>query len=307
MRWEDERYVRAYTRDTLEWLALGWEAHALFWELLRKVDRAGILQLGSAGHVGISIATGIPIDVVERALPALLRDRCVTENGTTLVIKNYIDAQEAKSSDKQRQREHRARARDLALSQNVTPPAIEVTKRDEKSHAVTGCHARSRAVTPSRTEPSRDLCVSGSSLPLSASDPDQSTPRANEPGKPSPYNVVSQFLAIRAEVLEVGEPFAQPSDGQQEKAAPWLASMDSDAVADVEPAIRLALQHVKRGDPGWTNPAMTKAGFLWGSIIAQWSDLREELHGCAPTPTKPSDKFATPPDWRKHLAPNARR
>ena len=150
------------------------------------------------------------------------------------------------------------------------------------------------------------LFRSGSVL-LSASDPEKSNIRANEPGKPSPYNVVSQFLAIRAEVLEVGEPFAQPSDGQQEKAAPWLAAMDSDAVADIEPAIRLALQHVKRGDPGWTNPAMTKAGFLWGSIIAQWSDLREELHGCAPTPVKPSDKFATPPDWRKHLAPNARR
>ena len=37
MRWEDERYVRVYTRDTPEWCLLSWEARALFLLLLTAV------------------------------------------------------------------------------------------------------------------------------------------------------------------------------------------------------------------------------------------------------------------------------
>ena len=72
MRWEDERYVRVYTRDTAELLALGWEARALFWEVLRKVDRAGLLPLGKTGVRGLAAVTGIPAEVVGRALALLL-------------------------------------------------------------------------------------------------------------------------------------------------------------------------------------------------------------------------------------------
>ena len=35
MRWEDERYVRIYTRDTPSWMLLSWDAQALFLQLLR--------------------------------------------------------------------------------------------------------------------------------------------------------------------------------------------------------------------------------------------------------------------------------
>jgi hypothetical protein len=51
---------------------------------------------------------------------------------------------------------------------------------------------------------------------------------------------------------------------------------------DIEPVIRLAVCHVKNGHQGWTNPAMTKIGFLFGCIVRSWPDLREELHGCQP-------------------------
>jgi hypothetical protein len=166
VRWEDERYVRVYTRDTLDWLALGWEAHALFHQILRKVDRAGLLDLGRSGIGGIAIATGIPEEVVGRALAKLAADGCVVLKGSYLVVPNFIEAQEAKQSDKQRQREHREKARSVALSQNVTVEGAPVTKRDEMSRGLEGCHADLVSVTPSLAVPD-PLC----SLVASSPDP----------------------------------------------------------------------------------------------------------------------------------------
>lgn len=45
MDWENERYIRVYTRDTSDLLAIGHIGRAVWWELLRKVDRAGVIEL----------------------------------------------------------------------------------------------------------------------------------------------------------------------------------------------------------------------------------------------------------------------
>lgn len=104
MRWEDERYVRVFTRDTPDWCALSWEAQALFLFLLRRVDRAGLVPLGRSGARGLAGMVGMPVEVVERALPELLADGCVQQSGTTLVIPNFVAAQESPQSDKLRAR-----------------------------------------------------------------------------------------------------------------------------------------------------------------------------------------------------------
>jgi hypothetical protein len=93
MRWEDERWVKVYTRDTAEWLALGWEAQALFLLLLRKSDRAGLLHSGRARVRGLAALAGMPLEVVERALPLLLEDGCVQETDKGFLIPNFIAAQ----------------------------------------------------------------------------------------------------------------------------------------------------------------------------------------------------------------------
>lgn len=116
MRWEDERYVRVYTRDTAEWLALGWEAQALLVLLLRKADRAGIVQTGKAGARGIVALVGMPPDVGQRALTALLEDGCLREMAGGYVFPNFLAAQEARSTDAHRKREQRARDREKALA-----------------------------------------------------------------------------------------------------------------------------------------------------------------------------------------------
>ena len=60
MRWEDERYVRLYTRDSVDWLMLSLEAQGLLALILRKLDRAGILPLGKHGGRAVAIAVGHP-------------------------------------------------------------------------------------------------------------------------------------------------------------------------------------------------------------------------------------------------------
>ena len=45
MDFPNERYVRLYTRETTTWRLLGWEGQALLPQVLRLVDRSGVLDL----------------------------------------------------------------------------------------------------------------------------------------------------------------------------------------------------------------------------------------------------------------------
>lgn len=148
MRWADERFVKIYTRDTAEVLALGWEARSLFWELLRKTDRAGIVSVGKTGLRGVAGLTGFPLDVVERAMSILLDDGCVVERPGTYVIRNFMPAQETPQSD--RARKQAQRERDLAAAMGHE----SVMFRDISS----------QVVTPRREETSPDKTIQTASL-----------------------------------------------------------------------------------------------------------------------------------------------
>jgi len=152
MRWEDERYVRLYTRNTVGWLAMGWEARCTLTMLFRVVDRAGLIELGTDGVPGLAIALQLPEDVVRRGLDGLLGRGTVEQHGTTIVIPNFIDAQECRQSDAARQRKAREVARDLASVTNRDEVSRAVTKTTEN---VTRGHTASQPVTPSLAVPSR--------------------------------------------------------------------------------------------------------------------------------------------------------
>lgn len=159
MRWEDERYVRLYTRDTVDWLGLSFIAQGLFCLILRKVDRAGLLRLGKPGKRGVAIAIGFGGEWprLEPALEELLVDGCIQIRGEHLVIPNFIEAQEATQSDAQRKRESRARDRDLKASANVTTPDIlseSVTDGHDTGQKVTSGHNASQVVTTGHSVPS---------------------------------------------------------------------------------------------------------------------------------------------------------
>lgn len=173
MRWEDERYVRLYTRNTPSWRRLGWQGRYVLMALLREVDRAGVLDLGEEDPQEqletLAGALEMPVEVAAVGLGALRRRGTVELRGSKLVLPNFLEAQEVRQSDAARQRAHRERARDLAraglLSPPEGPPAL--------SQNVTDCHTLSHAVTPS--------------LPSRAEPPDPDEP--DKPQIPPPQTV----------------------------------------------------------------------------------------------------------------------
>jgi hypothetical protein len=190
MRWEDERYVRVYTRDTPGWLSLSFDAQSLLVLLLRKVDRAGLLSLGKLGPraVAVVIGHGAQWKRIEPALQELLDAGTAVINGDTLAIPNFVAAQETPASGAQRTRDWRERQQVSALRDAA---ARDVSSRfgDETSQNVTTCDETSQncdAVTkpvtpnyaypsdPNRSDPNRsDLnhLSSVASLPPLARDP----------------------------------------------------------------------------------------------------------------------------------------
>jgi hypothetical protein len=141
MRWTDERYVRVYTRDTSDWVALSWEARAAFVLILRAADRAGIIPLGKKGLKGLAALIHMPVDVLERSVMELGEDGCLTCDGQQIVIPNFINAQEIPISDAQRKRDQRERDRASALRSSEERPAL--------SRGVTPGHEVTETVTPS--------------------------------------------------------------------------------------------------------------------------------------------------------------
>jgi hypothetical protein len=160
MRWEDERYVRVYTRDTVDWLSLSFIAQGLFCLILRKVDRAGLMKLGKHGKRAVAVMVGFPGEWsrLEPALEELLADGSVQIRGEYLLVPNFIEAQDANQSDAQRKRESRARARDITAAANVLGPdkvSASVTGCPDSGQKVTSGHTVSHAVTPSLAKPIR--------------------------------------------------------------------------------------------------------------------------------------------------------
>lgn len=121
MDWSNETYVRLYTRDTATWLKIRWQGQCLFMQLLRKVDRSGRLDGITDTIDDLSLITGLPDDVVETGLEKLQKFGVVEINDEILVIPNYIEAQTASKSDKQRQRESRENRRNMAVNGKDKP------------------------------------------------------------------------------------------------------------------------------------------------------------------------------------------
>jgi hypothetical protein len=139
MDWSNEQYVRLYIRDTKTWLKLRWEGQALFMMLLRKVDRAGVLDDIDEPVADLALITGLPEEHVEAGLERLLTPGGPVEiNDKTLVIPNFIEANEAPKSDRLRAREYRERRKRDAMN----------TNRDEKSQEQTARHGASLLPVP---------------------------------------------------------------------------------------------------------------------------------------------------------------
>lgn len=188
MDFANERYIRVYTRDTTTVLMWAWETTSLWWALLRKVDRAGVIDLGDhdpAATIAVLLRTRTtpPLSVVVAALQEWLQSgsvelREIGGGHRVLVVPNHIEAQEAIQSDAARQRRARELRRDLgALTVDVTETVPPVTRRDAR---VTRRDAPDRKtvapVTPSHAE---------SLQPSQPSQTNHHTGAARQPAEPA--------------------------------------------------------------------------------------------------------------------------
>lgn len=169
MRWEDERYVKLYTRDTVTWLSLSFDAQSVLMMLLRKADGAGLVTLGPLGLRGLAMVLGHrdQIERVERAVQELIALEVCRVEGGHIVVVHYIAAQEAQASPSARKRVQRERDRDqlrangieasgmvsemLAQAARSPPPDVTPVVTQEVTQAVTqqvtpGSHANGHDV-----------------------------------------------------------------------------------------------------------------------------------------------------------------
>ncbi len=186
MRWEDERYIRLYTRDTLTWRSWGWQARCVFPLLMRKIDRAGILDVGDDAAAAIALVADLPTSLVSEALPDLLRTETLVLNGKSICAPNFIEAQETPQSDKARKRKSREAARAVKAAKNLDLPMV-------------GHEMGQGGVTPSRAVPS--CAVPNQEEQLPARSDEKHIARAPAPEMPS------DFVAfVRSEWPDVREP-----------------------------------------------------------------------------------------------------
>jgi hypothetical protein len=157
VNFEDEPYVRKYTRKTVTNRLLGWEGRAVLDAMLGEFDPAGIFAIRGDVARCISAVTEIPLEVVQAALARLIETETWVVTAREIVWPTYEEAQNCCRSDRVRQRESR-RARAAALSVTARTPAVtNVTTGHKPAPAVTNvtkCHSPSLPSFPPPSHPS---------------------------------------------------------------------------------------------------------------------------------------------------------
>jgi hypothetical protein len=133
---KQERYIKVFVKDTSNWLLGPWQARAMLPLIMRKLDRAGILDLGEEGIEALAVHTSMPIEIVETGLSWWIQRGTLKLVRGNLVMPNFMEAQEATQDDAQRARESRARRREVAMAVEaglVTKRDDDVTNRDDRA------------------------------------------------------------------------------------------------------------------------------------------------------------------------------
>lgn len=288
----NEQWVRVYRRDTVTIKLLSWDARSLLWALLRKADRAGVIDVGDNGNEGLAVLIDAPVAVVERGLPELLSRGVLRGGNGCYVFPRFLEAQETPASDAARQRESRARRRDLAMADSTVTDSHAlsraVTNRDQKSQnrslesqEVTERHALSRAVTLRREETTREeysqhadfaACAAEKSAELAEQSPEPKAGRGSRKSLKTAHHGLSL-------------PFAQP-DGTQEKTA---ATAQSDASGEVSQNATVTAKWFDRFE------RQTGAKPTWGKEAGAQLKRLLGIHGAEELCRRIDNAFDAPP------------
>lgn len=144
MNFEDEPYVRLYTRKTLTSKMLGWEGRVVLRMMIDEFDAAGIFEIRGDAATCISAVTDLPIEISRTGLARCLSTDTWILTGAAIVWPRHEHAQHCQRSDRMRQQESRraraARALGSPAVTDVTPPVppsqpvTDVTPQRDKSH-----------------------------------------------------------------------------------------------------------------------------------------------------------------------------
>ena len=223
MDWANEQYILVYIRDSGDWLMWSWQTRAVMLFLLRKVNRAGILDLGKGKLRALAKILEMPELELSEAIAPLLEDGCVQIHEEKLIIPNFIPAQEAKHSDKARKQKSRETERARLLSQPVTRGHTE-------SHEVTLPY-------PTQSNPSESNSDARASV--TEEEPEEVTGVRHVSSRPPPPSEPSEATAPpvtagRPSAATPSEPGAVASGDLAAyiRGKPKLADLDVDDLAD---------------------------------------------------------------------------
>lgn len=155
MDWSNERYVRLYVRDTKTWLLLGWEGQCVLSLMLRKMDRAGVIaDVKDGADLAVIFTNGMPVEVAQTGLDRLEKQGVIEITQVGIVMPNFIEAQEAVMSNKEKCRKYRETRRDknrLLNSIEVSHSTPEVSEATPKVSKTTPGNTEQHRATPSDT------------------------------------------------------------------------------------------------------------------------------------------------------------
>lgn len=143
IEFSDASYVRLYTYDHPSWLDLSWQAKGVYTQLRRKADRAGLLPMSKKGLRSLAGLMGHP-DKADEILPfiqELVDEGWLEVRGDVAIVTEFIESENAHSSNAARSRKSREKRRDMARAQSIqshgdTRDAITDTPRNETLHHV---------------------------------------------------------------------------------------------------------------------------------------------------------------------------
>lgn len=182
MNFEEEDYVRVYTRDTATWNALGWEGQCVLLQTMRKVGRrTGEFEVGTLDPVeALAFALRAPVKSVRVGLERMTSLGVAVIAEGKIVLPKFLRAQWARRSDAARKRE--SRDAQSALDSGATPPSIgsnpaNVTLGHTESQPVTSGHSPIPSNPNQSQDPEGDR---GAREPSARSNPRASTKASNE-------------------------------------------------------------------------------------------------------------------------------
>lgn len=286
MRWGDEHYVKLYTRETADMLLWPWQAHAVWPNLLKRADNAGLLDTGRRDEMGaLSALLHLPREVIEVGVEALLEDGCLERVGGGFLVRNFVEAQEARKTEAAKKRAYRERSRDQSRANervaraepapSAEPLEISTPPVPTVSHGVPTMsppwHPPSSARPLPVPDPVLDLCPTPSSAL-----PDRSIVPARK--IPIDFEVFRQLQETRLLRLESLGLDPVPDEDLEHEAPMLIRLALSKICKKLEPHPRLDVFQVHDRYFGLTWPADRKPPFpfrvfasekVWGKLVTE--------------------------------------